>query len=490
MVYSKVTIAFASVAVYLIAMMIVGYIASRRVKGFIDYAVASRRLSLPLTFGTILATWFGTGVAMGGASMAYTDGFRGVIMDPIGAGLCIILFGLFFAKKLRSLGYLTISDYFRERYGRSMEFASAVIQVLAYIGWTATLLVTFGTIMSVFAGVSYKEGLAIGTIITLAYTVMGGLWSVALTDFIQSILLMIGIVLIVPFAIKAVGGLHGVFVKTSWSDYSILPAKNWGYLGYIGALGAAYYISSWLVQGMGSLSCQDLVQRALAAKNEDVARKASLAAGLAYVTIGLIPAFVGVLARFILPSLTNPDECLPRIALQLLPTWGFALFSVGMLAALMSSADSAMLIPAVMVAQNIVPFFKEVGDKTKLVIGRMLVPITVAVALVIALSAPRIYFLMNLSWELILMVQGLPFILGFYWRRANEKGAIASIIANMIVWMTLTIMLLPKTMAVEGDLQDAVWDSIYIAAPPALATGLITFIITSLYTSRRGRGNK
>ena len=481
----KVQVALYATIAYLAAALFIGCFFSKRVRGFADYAVAGRKLGLALAFGTILATWFGTGVAVGGASMAYSFGFRGVIMDPIGAGLCIILFGLFFAHKLRKMGYITVSDYFRERYGPRMELVSAVVQVVAYIGWTATLLVTFGTIAKVFLGISYLEGILIGGAVTLAYTMLGGMWSVAVTDLLQSMLLIAGVLILLPYTVTAVGGMSGVAEKVSLNDISILPESNWGYLGYFGLLGAAFYISSWLVQGMGSLSCQDLVQRALSAKDEATARRASIAAGLAYVTIGLVPAFIGILARFVLPGLDNPDEALPRIALQLLPTGAFAVFTVGLLAALMSSADSAMLVPAVMVAQNIVPFIKRVRDRTKLIIGRLMIPVVVVLALAIAMLAPRIYFLMNLSWELILMVQGLPFILGFYWEKAEEKGALASIAVNLCVWIALTTLLLPRTLAVEGCMEYAVWDAIYIAAPPALVAGLATFIVVSKTLGRR-----
>lgn len=484
----KVGLAFIGIGFYMVFTLIIGYWASRRVKGLADYIVAGRRLGYLLTYGTILATWFGTGLALGGASMAYSYGYRGVIMDPIGAGLCIILFGLFFAAILRRKGYMTVSDFFRDRYGGGMELASAIVQTIAYMGWMASLLLSFGTIFKVFLGLPYTYGLLLGTIVTVVYTTLGGMWSVAVTDFFQSMLLIIGILILLPFTISAAGGLEVIGSKIPLSDFSILPEDNWGYLGYVGLLGASFYISSWLVQGIGSLSCQDLVQRALSAKNEWVSKYSSIAAGITYVLLGLVPATIGIFGRLIVPNLANPDEILPTLGLKLLPAIPFVIFSVGLLAALMSSADSAMLIPSTMIVNNILPKIRPgTSEKTKLLLGRILVPIITVVSLLIAFYGKTIYFLMNLSWELILMVQGIPFILGLYWGRATKQGAYASIAVNLVVWVVLILLTLPATMAVEGELDWAIWDSIYIAAVPALIMGTIAFIAVSLLTSKKSR---
>jgi len=227
------------------------------------------------------------------------------------------------------------------------------------------------------------------------------------------------------------------------------------------------------------------VQRALSAKNERVSKYSSIAAGITYVLLGLVPATIGIFGRLIVPDLANPDEILPTLGLKLLPTIPFVVFSVGLLAALMSSADSAMLIPSTMIVNNILPKIKpKTSEKTKLLLGRLLVPVITVISLLIAFYGKTIYFLINLSWELILMVQGIPFILGLYWSRANKRGAYASIAVNLTVWIALIVLTLPYTLAVEGELDWAIWDSIYIAAVPALILGTIAFIIVSKITGR------
>jgi len=483
----KVAIALWATVAYMVFTILIGMWASRRVKGLVDYVVAGRRLGFWLSFGTILATWFCTGVVIGGASMAYSFGLRGVIMDPIGAGLCILLFGIFFAHILRKLKYVTISDFFRVKYGKAMEVLSMIVQVVAYMGWIAVLLITFGDIFEVYTGIPWEQGLIIGALVTIVYTTMGGMWSVTLTDFMQMLLFIVGTILAVPFVINAVGGWEVIASEIPLDRYSILPGPGYEYLGYVGLFGMMYYISAWLVQGLGSLSCQDLVQRALSAKDARTSRYASIAAGLGYWTLGLIPALIGIWASIALPELENPDYVMPMVAIKFLPTPIFTLFTVGVLAALMSSADSAMLIPPSMIAWNLLPMVKPgLSEKTRLAISRALVPIIAFISLAIALWAKTIYFLMNLSWELILMVQGIPFILGIYWKKANRSAAIASVIVNFAVWIPLILYLLPYCLEVEGGVLDwAVWDAIYIAALPALMCGTATFIITALATQKK-----
>jgi len=402
----KVTLALFSLGVYMTIMLFIGWLSSKKIKNLADYIVAGRRLGLALTFGTILATWFCSGTAFGGAAMAYLFGLRGVIMDPLGAALCILLFGLFFAKIMRKLRYLTIADFFRYRYGKEMELLSSIVQVLAYIAWTSGLIISLGYVFQVFLGVPYNYGIIVSIVITLAYTLLGGMWSVTLTDLVQMLLFIIAFIAAIPVTIAAAGGLDNIFKNIPISDYSILPGENWFYLGYVGMLGLAYYVSSWIVQGMGSLSCQDLVQRALSAKDEKVSVRASILAGIAYATLGLIPAILGLWARIIIPNIDNPDVILPTLALKVFPLPLFILFTVAVLAAIMSSTDSALLVVGSVVAQNIAPIVAKssISEKGKIVLAKTSIIAAALVCTGIALLAPEIYKLINFSWALILMV--------------------------------------------------------------------------------------
>ncbi|MEM4889346.1 MAG: sodium:solute symporter family protein [Thermosphaera sp.] len=474
----KVTLALLATIVYSIVALLIGWWAKGKVKDMVDYIVAGRRLGFWLTYGTITATWFCAGTVLGGAAMTYNFGVRGVIMDPIGASVCLIIFSLFFASILRKLKYLTIADFFRVRYGKTMEVISSVVQVLAYIGWLGGLLVAYSAVFQVLLGLTFEQGVLLGTIITVIYTFLGGMWSVTLTDFIQMTLLLVGLVIMIPYVISAAGGWETITTRIPADAYSILPGENFEYLGYFGIIGLTYYIASWMNQAIGSLSCQDLVQRSLAAKDEKTAKYASFAAGITYATLGMIGPLIGIWARLVIAEIEDPNLIIPTLALKLLPAPLFALFTVGLLALIMSSADSALIIPPSVIVNNLIPMVRpNISEKTKLLLTRVLVLVFAFVSLAIALWAATIYFLTQVSWYLILFVQAIPFIFGIYWRKANRTGALASVLTNVILWMPFIYYFYQQT--------EDIWLAIYAPGPFVIPIGAAVFVITSLLTQKK-----
>jgi SSS family transporter len=474
----KVTLALIAVIVYSIGMLIIGWLSKERIRNMADYIVAGRRLGFWLAYGTITATWFCAGTVLGGAAMTYSFGVRGVIMDPIGASVCLILFSLFFASILRKLKYLTIADFFRVKYGRTMEIVSSAIQVLAYIGWLGGLLVAYSVVFQVLLGLTFEQGVLLGTVVTVAYTFLGGMWSVTLTDFVQMMLLLAGLIIMVPYVISAAGGWGAVTTQIPADAYSILPGENFEYLGYVGMIGLAYYIASWMNQAIGSLSCQDLVQRSLAAKDEKTAKYASFAAGITYATLGMIGPLIGIWARLIITDIEDPNLVIPTLALNLLPAPLFALVTVGLIALIMSSADSSLIIPPSVIVNNLIPMiWPNMDDKTKVLLTRILVLVTAFVSLAIALWAATIYFLTQIAWYLILFVQAIPFIFGIYWRKANRTGAIASVITNVALWIPLIYYFYQQT--------EDIWLAIYTPGPFVIPIGAAVFVIASLLTQKK-----
>ncbi len=476
----------AVIVVYLIAMLAIGFYSSRKIKGLADYIVAGRRLPLWLAAATLFATWFCGETAIGGAAMAYLFGLKGVLMDPIGASVCLFLSGIFFVRILRRLRYLTIVDFFERRYDTRMGVLASVVQVLAYIGWTGGLLLAFGRVFEALMGVPTMYGVIIATVVTIIYTFIGGMWSVTLTDFVQMLILAVGFIIMLPIAISAAGGWGAITAAVPGDFFSILPGPNWSYLGYVGLLGMMFYISTWVVQGLGSLSCQDLIQRSLSSKNEAVAVYASYTAGILYITVGLVPAILGIIGLVLLPGLEEPELVLPLMAQKLLPPIGVALFAAALIAAIMSSADSAILAPSSIIAQNLLPKVKpNITEKGKLLAAQISTVIIAVVSLLIALYAETIYYLVNFSWALMLVTLAVPFIAGIYWRRANAYGALIAVAVALVVWGIGIWMVLPATLVVEeGVMEWALWDAIYIADIPALIAAIVTIIAASLATQR------
>jgi solute:Na+ symporter, SSS family len=197
-----------SVIVYLAISVAIGIIASFKIRNARDYVVASRRLPLFITMATVFATWFGSETVLGTSSTFITDGISGIITDPFGASLCLILVGLFFAKPLYRMNLITIGDFFRKKYGKTVEVLASICIVVSYLGWVSAQILALGIVFSVITqgAVNVELGMVIGAAVVLTYTFFGGMWSVALTDFFQMGIIIIGMLIVTYTVAQLVPG--------------------------------------------------------------------------------------------------------------------------------------------------------------------------------------------------------------------------------------------------------------------------------------------
>src|SRR4051812_39780907 len=196
------------VVLYLLGTLGIGVWAGTRIKNTSDFAIAGRRLPLIMVVTTTFATWFGAETVMGIPAKFVQGGLNAVVEDPFGAGTCLILVGLFFATKLYKQNLLTIGDFYRQRYGRGIEVFCSLAIILSYLGWVAAQITALGLVFSVLTNGAMSEtaGMVVGTLAVLVYVVIGGFLAVAWTDFIQMIVLVIGMSIIAVFARDLAGG--------------------------------------------------------------------------------------------------------------------------------------------------------------------------------------------------------------------------------------------------------------------------------------------
>ncbi len=428
------------VGIYLVAMLAIGALAAGRSKTKTDFIVAGRGLSLPLAASTLLATWMGAGTIMGAAGAAYSGGLYATIADPFGAGLCLFIAGMFFVRILRRMRLLTIIDLFEIKYGRHATVIAAVTQLVAFVGWIGAQLVAFGFILHMLTGMPEWLGIVLATTIVLAYTTAGGMWAVALTDAAQMVLMLIGLVLMVPEVVGEFGGWDKLTAAVDAASLRFLPSGN-GFYEW------SHYLSAWLVIGIGSLTGQDLMQRALSSRNEAVAQNACYLAGVGYLTFGLIPVFLGIAGALLMPGLADPEHIVPELALRLLSPLMQAVFVGALLSAIMSSADSALLAPASVMAENIAPMIKpDISDEQRLAVARWSVPVLGVLSLAIALWAGTVYELMLDAFSLELVAMVVPLIAAVWWPKANKTGALASLYSGATCWV-LALVWLPEAAA-------------------------------------------
>lgn len=493
----------AGVIVYMLVMLAFGWWSSRQVKTSEDFIVAGRRLPLFFTTATLFATWFCAGSLMGATAQAYLFGNQGVIFDPWGAALCLILAGLFFARLMRRGGYLTLVDFFDLRYGKKMGFLSAVVLVVAEIGWVGAQLVAFGTILQIFTGLPLHLGILISCAVLIAYTCLGGMWSVTLTDVVQMIILIAGVAVLLPAVVSHIGGWEYLFThaanRAGLPPLAMIPTAGDGYLGYFGLTGWFYYLGAWLAIGLGSIPAQDLAQRLLSARNEKVAACSSYLAAVLYLTVGLIPVALGMTMFEINPGLTvaETEMILPWLAMHYLPPALTVLFVAAMVAALMSSSDSALLAAASIAGHNGLRYLKtKASPAFTLKVTRALVPVIALVSLLLALYAETIYMLVVVAWSVILVGLFVPYAAGYFWKKGNQSGAIAALSGGFISWLGFSwYYYCAETAAANTGIIEAgavytewaLWDAVYIGSVPAFIVSFVLMAAVSLLTQKRDR---
>ena len=449
-------------AVYLFAMLAVGIYASRRVGGTADFIVAGKRLSLMLCTASLAATWFGGGICIGAASAAYKGGFLAVIADPFGAALCLFLAGLFYLRMMRRMGLMTVASFFTTRFNYQAGLLASLCTIPAYVGWVAGLMVAFGRILQSITGLDPTTGICIAAAIVLLYTIAGGMWAVTLTDFVQLLILVVGLVILTPILLADMGGWGALRAQIPDERFFLFPRDE-------NAAGWFSYARDWLVVGLGNLAGQDLIQRSLSARDERVAFKSAYLAGLLYLTVGLLPVFLGLAGAVILPDLADPDLVMMELALKYLPEVALILFMGALVSALLSSADSALLAPASVIGWDLLHYFRPHSpDRTSLKTTRLAILILGAAALVLALHKSSVYDLIIDSWSVLLATLFVPLTAGIWWKKANSAGALAAIVTGFAAWQILLLVApdLPADLA-------------------AVLFALVALIAVSLLTSAR-----
>ena len=447
---------------YLLCMLGVGVYASRRVSGTDDFIVAGKRLGMILGTATLAATWFGGGLCIGAASAAYSGGMLAVIADPFGAALCLFLAGLFYVRVLRRMGLMTVASFFTSRYDRHCGLVASLCTIPAYVGWVAALMVAFGRILQSLAHLDPAIGICIGGAVVLIYTFAGGMWAVTLTDFVQLLILVAGMVIITPILLVEMGGWDSLAAQIGPERFDLYPREG-------SATAWFAYARDWLVIGLGNLAGQDLIQRSLSCRNERVAYRSAYAAGIIYVTIGLLPVLLGMAGAVIMPDLAEPDLIMMELAMRYLPAATLVLFTGALLSALLSSADSALLAPASVIGWDMLRYlYPGAGERLCLRVSRGAVVVLGLASLALALHRTAVYELMVDSWSVLLATLFVPLTAGIWWRRANAPGALSAVISGLVAWLVL----MQVTPHLPADL---------LAVPFAL----IALVATSLLSGHR-----
>ncbi len=430
-----------TIIIYLIGLLAVGYIISKRIKGSEDYLAGGRNMPLWLVTATLFATWWCGGTVLGGSGAAYHGGFHAVIYDPYGAGLTLVLAGLFLMKIVHDAKVNTLAQFFSCRYGEWAARYSGVVMVPTYALWSAVQMVAMGKIFEVVLGWDYTVSILVGAAIILVYTVMGGILAVAWTDLFQIGLVLTGLIIIFPLAINLAGGWSAVVEATPATHFDFFPAKGAGlnyWLWWWGAL---------LGVGLGTMAGPDLYQRAIVAKTGKIASVASVTSGGGYWVLGLIPIYLGfagiaLVGQGVLDAgviAADSEKIILLISKIVLHPIPAGIFIASLMGAVMSSGDSAVFATAAVMSNDIVkPAYEKYSGKSMSDMGlvfatRICVLVFTVLSLIIGLSWPVMYDLLIIGFQLLFHILFFPLILGVYWKHSNSLGAVWGMCTGLVI---------------------------------------------------------
>ena len=460
------------VVLYLLGTLGIGVWAGTRVKNTSDFAVAGRSLPLIMVVTTTFATWFGAETVMGIPAKFVQGGLNAIIEDPFGAGLCLVFVGMFFAVKLYEKNLLTIGDFYRQRYGKGIEIFCSLAIILSYLGWVAAQVTALGLVFDILTdgAMSPQMGMTVGLLAVLVYVVIGGFLAVAWTDFIQMIVLVIGLSIIAIFAADLAGGADKVLNLATQKDLSrFLPEPTFTQM--------AMFLGSALTMMLGSIPQQDVFQRVMSAKDAKTARRGAMIGGFSYIAFAFVPMFIVLAAVAVMGDkaldLAQNDyqRVLPAFIMGHMPLVMQILFFGALLSAIKSTSSATLLAPTTSFVENILKQVRpNMTDKQQLLAMRITLVVFAFSVLIYSIKTQGtpIYDMVSGAYQVTLVGAFVPLVFGLYWKRSTTQGAVLSVVAGIATWV---LFLLPQFKA---------WSEVFPGQLAGLIVGIVGMVLGSL----------
>ncbi len=433
----------ALVVAYLVISIGIGVMAARKVHSASDFITAGRSLPMYMVMAMVFATWFGAETVLGISATFLDEGFHGLISDPLGASACLVLFGLIFALPLYRLKLMTLGDFFHIRYNKRTEMVLSLCIMLSYLGWVSAQVTALGLVFNVLSDgvVSMDMGMLIGAGVVLTYTLLGGMWSVAVTTFVQMIIIVIGLLLVTSNASTMAGGIGTVIERAAAEGkFEWLPSMN-----MLEILG---WMAAFFTMALGSIPQQDVFQRVNTSKNEKVAVWATTLGGISYFFFAAVPLLLAYSASLIDPVMTatlmesDTQLVLPTFVATHMPFYLQVIFFGALLSVIMSTASGTLLAPSVTFTENILKnIIPNMTDSQLLTYTRYTIfGFTTLVVFNAVLSDGDIHTMVVNAYRITLAGVFVPLTAGLFWRRASNLGATLSMIGGLGSWLLLEVL--------------------------------------------------
>lgn len=457
------------VVIYLLFMLWIGWYSSTKITSNTDFMVAGRRLGPILMAGTLAATEIGGGSSLG----VVQNGMSGFGLSAswyiTTMGIAFVILS-FVAPRFRAATVKTVPEFFRRRYGRECGLITAVIMFLPLVGLTAGQFIASAVILSTMLNLDYKLAVVIVAVVVTIYSIMGGLWSVTLTDFVQVFLIVIGMLIAVPYAMHYAGGWANI--RANIPEGTLDLFQGYDLFGIISLV--VMYTATFSVG-------QEAVSRFYAARDERAARGGAWLAALVNFIYAFVPTILGIITLALINmgkfdaelfAKVGARYALPVLAINTMPALICGLLFAGVISATMSSSDSDLLGAGSIFANDIYKAVlkPDASSESVMRVTKLVMCLVGIASMLIALfNTKSIVSILMFCFTLRAAGSFFPYVLGHYWKKASKAGTIASLLAGTIVVVYLE------------HVSGGVLFGIKFSQPilPGLAAALLGFVIFS-----------
>ncbi|MGW7378453.1 sodium:solute symporter [Streptomyces sp. NPDC054794] len=451
------------IVVYLAGMLAMGWWGMRRAKSKSEFLVAGRRLGPAMYSGTMAAIVLGGASTIGGVGLGYQYGLSGAWM-VFTIGLGLLALSVFFSARIARLKVYTVSEMLDLRYGGRAGVISGVVMWAYTLMLAVTSTIAYATIFDVLFDMNRTVAIVLGGSIVVAYSTLGGMWSITLTDMVQFVVKTIGVLLLLlPIAVVKAGGFSEMKAK--------LPTEYFDPLG----IGGETIFTYVLIYTFGMLIGQDIWQRVFTARSDRTAKWGGTVAGTYCLVYALAGAVIGTAAKVLYPKLGSPDDAFATIVKDELPVGVRGLVLAAALAAVMSTSSGALIACATVANNDIWSRLRgavrrgEGGEAAHdEVSGNRAFILLMGVAVIgTAIALNNVVEALTVAYNLLVAGLLVPILGGLLWKRGTVQGALASVIVGGLAVIGL--------MAGYGILAN---EPVYLG----LSASLVAYVAVSLAT--------
>jgi Na+/proline symporter len=418
---------FWPVVIFMAISLAIGLYTYTQVRGSSErYTVCGKSMPFLVVGTALLAQAVDGNATLGNVSLVWSSNVWGGLLIPLGLAVSLVLVGRYLAAPLNEMDLMTLPEFFYRRYGKRTELLVSLVTLVCFTVLIAGNLSAVAWILSVVSGLNYGQALVISTVVILAYTMAGGLYSAIWTDFFQIHVALIGFVAAAVYLISTQG--------TAPLDRAVAAGKlDLSALTTLGG-GALPNWANFLSLAVGNAMALDFMERVFSAKSGKTARNACYyAAGLTLV-VGACATLMGLYSVAIVPKIDDARMVLPTLAGSALPFWVGVMVFIGVLGASMSTANGAMLVMSVVAARNLFERYREtpVSDGQMLTLSRLMAIPTAAVACVLAYVKPEPGILLVIAFDIVFAGCVVPLFFGVHSKRATAEAAVAAIVVGTL----------------------------------------------------------